>query len=280
MRETYFVAIARQMSLDNRTAAQERVPAILLAGSRPGRDPLAAAAGVTYKALIPIAGRPMVDHVARTLLASPHIGPVVVLVQDPAAFAADPATAWLADHPGIRMTPSGAGISQSLLDLIDGGGAALPAIVTTADNVLLTGAMIDDFIAGAAGADLAVAMVERRTLLAAYPQSKRTWLKFRDGWWSGANLFWIGGPKARDVIAFWRAVEQDRKKGWKILAAFGPFLLIFSALRLLSLRQGMKLAGRRFRVAARPVAMPQPEACIDADKPEDIVLIEEILAAR
>ncbi|HEX7782397.1 MAG TPA: nucleotidyltransferase family protein [Sphingobium sp.] len=268
------------MSPDNPIAAQDKVPAILLAGSRPGRDPLAAAAGVTYKALIPVAGRPMIDHVARTLLAHPRLGPVIVLVQDPAVFAGDPATAWLVQEPGIRMTPSGAGISQSLLDLIDGGGAALPALVTTADNVLLTGAMIDSFLAGAAGSDVAVAMVERRTLFAAYPESKRTWLKFRDGWWSGANLFWIGGGKARNVIAFWRSVEQDRKKGWKILAAFGPILLVTSALRLLSLRQGMRLAGRRFQVSARPVSMPQPEACIDADKPEDLILIEQILGKR
>jgi len=268
------------MSPANPTAPQDKIPAILLAGSRPGRDPLAAAAGVTYKALIPIAGRPMIDHVARTLLAHPRIGPVIVLVQDPAIFAADPATAWLAHDPGIRMTPSGAGISQSLLDLIDGGGAALPALVTTADNVLLTGAMIDSFLADAVRSDIAVAMVERRTLLAAYPESKRTWLKFRDGWWSGANLFWIGGPRARGVITFWRSVEQDRKKGWKILAAFGPFLLISSVLRLLSLRQGMRLAGRRFQVSARPVSMPQPEACIDADKPEDLALIEQILSAK
>ncbi|PZU59502.1 MAG: 4-diphosphocytidyl-2C-methyl-D-erythritol synthase [Sphingobium sp.] len=257
-----------------------RIPAILLAGSRPGSDPIAAAAGVPYKALVPVGGQPMVARVARTLLDHPRIGAVFVLMQDPEAFTAHPETAWLAQEADITLVVSGAGISQSLLDLMDGTGPQTPFLVTTADNVLLTGAMIDSFLAGAEGSDVAVAMVERRVLLARYPESRRTWLKFRDGWWSGANLFWLGSPQVRRVVAFWRSVEQDRKKGWKVLAAFGPLLLIASALRLLSLGQGMRLAGRRFGLVARPVAMPQAEACIDADKPDDVVLIERILAAR
>ena len=44
--------------------------ALLLAGRRPGVDPLAATRGETLKALIPVAGTPMVARVAATLLAS------------------------------------------------------------------------------------------------------------------------------------------------------------------------------------------------------------------
>jgi GTP:adenosylcobinamide-phosphate guanylyltransferase len=277
MRAADFIAIAAFMSFDNAVAGG-RVPAILLAGSRPGVDPLAAAVGVPFKAMIPIAGVPMVSRVARTLIDHPGIGTVTILAQDPAAFAAHPGTAWLAREPGVRMTASDAGISQSLLILIDNGACRFPTLVTTADNVLLSSIMIDDFLAAAAGADIAVAMVERTRLLQAYPNSKRTWLKFRGGWWSGANLFWLGSPASRAIIAFWRDIEQHRKKGWRILSAFGPLLLLGSALRLLSIQQALALAGRRFGVKARPVPMAQPEACIDADKPEDVALIETILA--
>jgi hypothetical protein len=121
-------------------------------------------------------------------------------------------------------------------------------------------------------------MVEKATLLAHYPQSRRTWLKFRDGWWSGANIFWFGSARARPVIALWQDVEQDRKKGWKILSAFGPLALVGALLRILTLRGGIARVGRRFGLTARLVAMDQAEACIDADKPDDIVLIESILA--
>jgi len=271
------MAIAADMS-SHVSAAEALVPAILLAGSRPGVDPLAAAVGVPFKAMIPVAGVPMIARVARTLIDHPRIGKIIVLAQDPIVFAGHPATAWLAGESSVQFRESGAGISQSLLDLIDSTGLSFPALVTTADNVLLSHAMIDDFLAGAAGTDIAVAMVERGVLMPAYPQSRRTWLKFRGGWWSGANLFWLGNARARAVIAFWREIEQHRKKGWRVLAAFGPFLLAGAALRLLSIHQALRLAGRRFGVDALPIAMPQPEACIDADKPEDIALIESILA--
>lgn len=255
---------------------------VLLAGSRPGIDPLAQAAGVPTKALVPVAGRPMLDRVARTLVEYGAVAGVVILSQQgEAGLAIDPQTRWLADHPKIRFVESGQGISQSLLDLIDGGQITLPAIVTTADNVLMDGRVIDAFLARLdRRADVAVAMVERRTLMAAYPQSRRTWLKFRGGWWSGANLFWLGSERARGALALWRTVEQDRKKGWKILSVFGPALLLGAGLRLLTIHAAISRAGKRLGLAAQIVPLPIAEACIDADKPEDIVLIERILAER
>src|SRR3546814_20795408 len=72
--------------------------------------------------------------------------------------------------------------------------------------------------------------------------------------------------------------SQDRKKGMKIVAAFGPLLLAGALLRLLTIQQAVLLAGRRFGVKAHIIPMPQPEACIDVDKPEDKDLVESILA--
>lgn len=256
------------------------VTAILLAGARPIPDPLAVAAGVPVKPLAPVAGEPMINRPARALLDHPAIAQVIILTQRPDVFAADPATAWLADHPRVRFELGGQGIASSLLALMEQGDLPFPLLLTTADHVLLDGAMLDQFVGEAQGADIAVAMVEREILLARYPQSRRTWLKFRDGWWSGANIFWFGSAKARPVIALWQEVEQDRKKGWKILSAFGPFALIGALLRILTLRGGIARIGRRFGLTARLVAMTSPEACIDADKPADVTLIESILAQR
>jgi GTP:adenosylcobinamide-phosphate guanylyltransferase len=253
------------------------VTAILLAGARPVPDPLAVAAGVPVKPLAPVAGRPMIDYPARALLGHPAVGQLVILTQRPDLYAADPATAWLASHPRVRFETGGQGIASSLLALMAGQDRSYPLLLTTADHVLLDYAMLDQFVAEAAGADVAVALVERRTLLARYPQSRRTWLKFRDGWWSGANLFWFGSDKAKRIIALWQEVEQDRKKGWKILAAFGPVALLGALLRILTLRGGIARVGRKFGLNARLVAMDKAEACIDADKPEDVTLIEAIV---
>lgn len=254
--------------------------ALLMAGSRPEGDPLAHAAGVPSKALVPIAGQPMINHSARALLATPGIGRLIIVAQQPQAIVADPATAWLASDPRVELRVSTGGISQSILDLADAPDTQPPLLVTTADNVLMSPDMLSHFLTHAKGADVAVGMVERRVLLARYPGSRRTWIKMRAGHWSGANLFWLGTPRARAVIAFWRSIEQDRKSGRKIVSAFGPLLTLAALFRLLSMPRGLELAGKRFGVQARMVPMPQAEACIDADKPEDIVLIERIMASK
>lgn len=251
------------------------IPAIVLAGSRPGPDPLLTGSGVSTKALLPIAGQAMLAHVVRALRASPEIGPITILAQNSAELAATPGLAAIAD---LRFVDSGQGISSSLAAALPPGDD--PLLVTTADNVLLTPTMVAEFLNGAEDSDVAVAMVERDVLLARYPQSQRTWLKFRGGWWSGANMFRLRGRRVLPLLDFWGRIERDRKKGLKIVAAFGPWLLVGALLRLFTIQQGIARAGLRFGLKARVVPMSEPEACIDADKPVDIELIEGIFAAR
>jgi CTP:molybdopterin cytidylyltransferase MocA len=246
-----------------------------MAGSRPGPDPLLSGTGVSTKALLPIAGQAMLVHVVRSLRACPRVGAVTILAQNSAELAAEPGLAGLAD---LHFADSGQGISSSLAAALPPGDA--PVLVTTADNVLLTPDMIAEFLGGAEGSDVAVAMVEREVLLARYPESKRTWLKFRGGWWSGANMFRLRGRRVLPLLDFWGRIERDRKKGLKIIAAFGPWLLIGALLRLFTIQQGVARAGLRFGLNATVVPMSDPEACIDADKPADIELIEKIMAAK
>lgn len=249
--------------------------AIILAGSRPGSDPLLAGTGLASKALLPVGGQPMLAHVLEALRAAPEVGRIIVLAQR--AEELRTLGSW-GSASGVEWRDSGSGISASLRQLL--AAERGPVLVTTADNVLITPAMIAHFLAARGDADVAAAMVERQVLLAAYPESRRTWLKFRDGWWSGANLFWFGGPQVAPLLDFWSGIEADRKKGWRIIGAFGPWLLAGVALRLIGIHDGVRRAGRRFGLDARIVPMPQPEACIDADKPEDIALIEAIMARR
>jgi molybdopterin-guanine dinucleotide biosynthesis protein A len=251
------------------------IPAIVLAGSRPGPDPLLSGSGVSTKALLPIAGQAMLVHVVKALRASPEVGAIRILAQNSAELAAEPGLAGLVD---LHFADSGQGISSSLAAALPPGDD--PLLVTTADNVLLTPTMVAEFLRGAEDSDVAVAMVERDTLLARYPQSRRTWLKFRGGWWSGANMFRLRGGRVLPLLDFWGRIERDRKKGLKIVAAFGPWLLIGALLRLFTIQQGVARAGLRFGLKAKVVAMSAPEACIDADKPADIDLIEAIFAAR
>lgn len=249
--------------------------AVVLAGQRPGPDPLAVHFGLTYKALLPVGGVPMIARVVRTLATAPSVGRIVILTQAPDAIAAA-----LPQGVVVEFAESGAGISTSILAIAGSDAAPFPIFLTTADHPLLTVAMVEEFLAGAGGADLCVGMVERATMRAAYPDNKRTWLRFSDGHWSGANLFVLSSARVRAALQLWSAAEQDRKTAWKLFLHFGPWLALRALTRTIGLARALEKAGQRLGLSARLVPISDAEAAIDVDKPSDHALAEEILARR
>ena len=249
--------------------------AIVLAGSRPGVDSFAAEHGTDLKALIPVAGKPMVRWPVEALLATKAVGTVRVLAQQPERVGA-----VLPADPRLTVGLSGTTIAATLATLCGDASISWPLLVTTADHVLLDRAMVDEFIGSAAGAEAAIGVVEREPLLKRFPNARRTWLKFRGGAYSGANLFLLAGPQVAPAIGLWRSIEQDRKKGWRLVLKLGPLLFAGAALRLLTLDQVVERVSRRLGIAVRAVRLSNPIAAIDVDKASDHRLAEAIIAGR
>ena len=257
---------------------------LVLAGQRPGVDRLAAHFGREAKALIPVAGEPMLSRVLRALAASPQIARIIVLAQDAPALLADPALKWTVSDARITPRVSGPTISGSVLDAVQDPAVGLPLLVTTADNVMLTPATIAEFIAGAGagsdGRDVSVAMVERGRLEAAVGPNKRTWLAFRSGAYTGANLFALTGPGALNALRFWETVEADRKSVLRLAAHFGPVMMARLLLRRLTVEGALAAAGAKIGARAAPVLLSDGRMGVDVDKPEDHILAERLLAER
>jgi GTP:adenosylcobinamide-phosphate guanylyltransferase len=249
--------------------------ALLLAGSRPGGDPLAQSMMLGHKALIPVGGEPMVLRPLRALLASAEIARIIVLTQNP-----EDLRPVLPSDDRIRIRASSGTIAQTIAELLADHATEFPVLVTTADHALLDPAMIAEFAARADGADLAIAVVESRPLLARFPQTQRTWIGFRGGRYSGANLFAFGSVKVLPAVSRWGQVEQDRKKGWRLLAALGPALLLGAILKLRTIDESAAAIGRKLGIDIRIIKMSNPLAAIDVDKPVDHALVEDIIAGR
>jgi GTP:adenosylcobinamide-phosphate guanylyltransferase len=253
--------------------------AILLAGQRPGENDFAAAHGLTAKALIPVAGEAMLSRVARTLLACPSIRRVVVLAQEPEAlFTGD--AAWLRDEPRIAAAAGGEGISTSIAAIAGSDAAPYPLLVTTADHPLLRPEMVEAVIGGSRGSDAAFALVERKVVEQVHPETKRTWIKFSDGHYTGANLFAFVTAESVRGLEFWARVEKDRKKALKLLSFFGPLLFVRAFTRTISLGAAAAKAGRQLGLRIKAVKLPYANAAIDVDKPADLELVERILATK
>lgn len=249
--------------------------AVVLAGSRPGRDPFAASYGTDLKALIAIAGEPMVRRPVRALLASPGVKRVRVLAQQPERIGGA-----LPRDDRIFVEQSGNTIAATLEAVCLDPETQWPLLVTTADHALLTSEMVEEFIGKAEGADVAIGLVERRTLLARLPQSQRTWHRFRGGAYSGANLFLLAGPQVRPALELWRSVEQDRKNVLRLFRRLGLMNFLATALRLRSLQATLDALGQRLGLIIRAVELSDPLAAVDVDKPADHELVTAILEGR
>lgn len=254
--------------------------ALVLAGQRPGVDPLAAQFGQDSKALIPVAGELMLGRVLMALLDAPQIARIVVMAQNAPELMRHPDLAWAAAERRIATRVSGRTISGSVRDAVRDPAIGLPVLVTTADNVMLTPATISEFIAGAGKTDVSVAMVERTRLESAVGPNRRTWLTFRGGAYTGANLFALNAPAAKNALSFWQGVEQDRKSVLRLAAHFGPVLMAKLLLRRMTLHDALAAAGAKLGATVAPVLLSDGRMGVDVDKPEDHALAERLLTNR
>jgi GTP:adenosylcobinamide-phosphate guanylyltransferase len=258
-------------------------PAVLvLAGSRAGPDPVAEAGGRSCKAFVQIGGRPMLERVIAALEASGCVGEISVAMDATApADAEAPALAKRLTAGEIRRIDPAPTPSRSVLQAFAALPAGTPLIVTTADHPLLTAQMVAEFVRKAvdSGAEAAAALAPTALIDVAYPDARRTRLKFRDGGYSGCNLFAFQGPGARNVLNFWAGMEARRKRPWHLAMALGPLTLVGYVLGMLTLNGALRRLGRKAGANLHAVILPQAEAAIDVDKLEDLRLVERILGA-
>lgn len=255
--------------------------AVVLAGRRPTGDPLADHFGVPSKALVPLLREPLLCHVVRTLRISPEIRRVVILAQDAEEIRTLVPFRDLCADPRVSFEVSDDTISASLLAFLQRESTARHVLVTTADNVLLTPTIVSHFLA-CTRPGLSVGLVPRALVDSEIGPTRRTWLRFGDGDFSGANLFAFRGQRPDDaghLLRFWETVEHNRKKVWRIARKFGPRLLVSMLLRQLTLERAFSEASQRLKLRVSPVALPFGRIAVDVDKLDDHALAERILAS-
>ncbi len=258
------------------------IRALVLAGRRPAGDAVADSQGVRHRALLPIAGVPMLERVVVSIEQSGVAESISVSADDPGLIASTPVLDGLSSRGVLRFHRSASSPAASVADFFAGAGESAPLFVTTGDHPLLTPEIIRYFVEHAlsSDADLIVGMVPATVYRRRFPDQPRTFIPLRGEKYSGANLFLMRTASAVRVPLFWTRAEAHRKTPWKLVRVFGLANLGLFLLGRLDLAAALARASSVIGANVAAVELPYAEAALDVDKEADRLCVEAVFAER
>jgi GTP:adenosylcobinamide-phosphate guanylyltransferase len=258
-------------------AADSGFTVIVLAAQRDGRlDPLAAAAGVTHKCLVPIAGKPLLAHVLAALAGVEGIDGVRIAVER----GAEEKLSGLAEESGlpVRFTPAADNIADSVYAAAEG--TSGPVVITTADNVLLTPGVVRAVAERLrAGDDGVLALARKEDVLAAHPEAQRNFYRFRDGSFSNCNLYGMS-PRGLRLAETFRGGGHFFKHPMRVAKAVGFFNLLLMRSGLMTTESAIRRLGRRFGLAASRIVLADGAHAVDVDNERTYRIAAMLLERR
>jgi hypothetical protein len=155
-------------------------------------------------------------------------------------------------------------------------------LLCPSDIPLITPASIQSFVAecGSMSADAYYAVVDEATMETAFPNSKRTYIPFKDGRYTSGDIFLLNAHLEPDMKLM-RAVVGSRKNYFQQIRMFSiPFIVRFLLRRMPIFEAGAEAARRAGLGQGRVVVTRHAEIAMDLDKPHHYHLIKAMLEAR
>ena len=261
---------------------QSKIPAILLAGDRGPSDPVAASVGLTRKALVPVAGEPMLARAIRTLQDSGAVDRILVVANAAHELKADPQVHDAAEGGSVEFLEGAGSPATSILKILEPYSGLYPVLIATADNPLLGAGVVADFVTRSAETecDATLAVASMAAVRKNFPGVSLTFIRLRGEGYSGCNLFCLKHERALAAVQFWTEIEKDRKKALRFVAAFGLGTLFRVLFRTIGLEAAVERASRVIGIDARPLVLDAAEAAMDVDRPEHLAIVEAYLAGQ
>jgi len=258
---------------------QPSVAAVVTAGWSPSDDdPLAEYTQGRPKALIPIAGKPMIAYVVDALAGSRYIQHIIIVALDPAAEVRFPVPVEYVPDAGGLLANAEAGLQYALDYYPD-----LDAILLSSSDVpTITPAIVDAFIEECLHTDhdLYYSIVERPVMEARFPEARRSYIHLREGDFAGGDLLLIRPSITLSQRDLWQSLAGARKNALQQARMIGLWPLLKLITRRLSLAEAERRGGKALNVRGRGVPFPYAEIGMDVDKPFQLEIVRAELEAR
>ncbi len=260
------------------TAVKNKFLAVVLAGERPGGSAITQELGLAASVLVDVAGKSALARVVDALEASEMVG---------GGLLSGPAEDIYRDNEEIQQILSGSAFQWTTPESGPSASALaalekldyFPVLLISGDHALLSSELVDFFCreTGKMDADVVFGLVPYSIVRAAFPESKRTVLKFSDGQYCGTNLFAILNREGMSGPAFWQELEVHRKRPWQMARRLGMGLLLRYLFRRLSLDEAMEALSLAMGCRVGYVRVDVARAAVDVDSVADRCLAEKIL---
>jgi GTP:adenosylcobinamide-phosphate guanylyltransferase len=263
-------------------ARQKPFTAIILAGERGPGDPLVAHTSACCKAMVEVDGTPMIIRVLSALENAAQIGRRLVSGPGNEKLAEGSPLNQLLETDAVGWCEPWSTPSTSAYRAMQQVPPDTPVLVTTADHPLLTAEIVDHFCerSRTRGIDVTVGLAPYALVKAAYPEMKKTILRFRDGDYCGCNLFAFLTADGRRMADYWRRVETQRKNPVGLIRILGWWAVIRYLLGWLTLESALASLSRRLRLRLGAIILPFAEAAVDIDSIADHTIVQQKLAQR
>jgi GTP:adenosylcobinamide-phosphate guanylyltransferase len=253
--------------------------AIVTAGGIPQpEDPLYIYSHGDSKALIDVAGKPMIQWVLDALSDAKHVDNVIIIGLSPKSNLACKKPMHFLSNQGRMLSNIVAGVNKSL----ELNKKNKYVLIVSSDIPTLKSEMVDWLIDECSQTqdDLYYGVCQKEVMEARFPESKRTWTHLKDMDVCGADINISHVRNATEHLEMWETLIGNRKSPIKQASIIGFGTLFQLLMRRLTLEDAVQRVSERIGIKGHAIVWPYAEACMDVDKPHQLEMLREDLAKQ
>lgn len=251
--------------------------AIVTAGGIPRpEDPLYTYSHGDSKALIDVAGKPMVQWVLDALSDARNVDNVIVIGLSPKSGVTCKKPLHFVSNQGRMLANIVAGVNKALeLDKKN-----KYILIASSDIPALKPEMVDWLIETCMETkdDLYYGICPREVMEARFPNSKRTYTRLKDMDLCGSDINIAHVRMATEHLDMWETLIGSRKSPLKQASIIGLDTFFQVLTRSITLDQLVEKVCRRLGITGRAIRWQNAEPCMDVDKPHQLELMRADLA--
>jgi GTP:adenosylcobinamide-phosphate guanylyltransferase len=253
--------------------------AIIIAGGIPEPDePLYEYTQGQPKALLDIAGKPMVQWILDALSGAETIDRVVLIgLSEEDSLECTKEITYVSNQGGMLQN-----VRAGMEKVLEINPDANHVLGVSSDIPAINSEMVDWMVKENEGTDLDLyyTVIRRKVMEERFPNSNRSYTRLKDAEVCGGDMNMIRATTVRTNDELWDRIVAARKNVFKQAALLGYGNLILLLSRQLTIDGAVKRVTKRMDITGRAVFSPYAEIGMDVDKPFQLEIVRADLMSK